>query len=230
MSYRRYGGFGGAVFCAYDSSAKFNGCVFEGNSSTGGLTGVGGTSAFAGDVPEPDRALNIPNAGGAVYAMFDSALEFNDCVLSGNTASTDVEELPHTIHVGFGGAVAYQYDCTAKFTNCTVAGNNASDGGGIYANESSTLIQDWQRGRQYGLPRGRILSDSGSGPCRKRPVPGNHATSPSFVPPVETTFLGQGGGLYAGSVGLYLKDTVLVENAADFSGGGLFLRRPRCSQ
>jgi hypothetical protein len=39
--YWRYSGYGGAVYCAYDTKAKFIGCVFENNRTNGSLTGIG---------------------------------------------------------------------------------------------------------------------------------------------------------------------------------------------
>ncbi len=222
LSYWRYGGYGGAVFCAYDSSVKFNGCVFEGNNSSSGLTGVGGESAYAGDVSEPDRELNIPNAGGAVYAMFDCDLEFNDCILSGNTASINVAEFPHTIHVGFGGAVAYEYDCTARFSNCVFTENLASDGGAIYANESFTTIQDCNVADNTAYLGAGLYQLQNQADIENVKFRRNQATSPNFEPPVEITYLGQGGGMFAGGAGLTMTDSIFVDNAADFSGGGLF--------
>ena len=222
LSYWRHGGYGGAVFCAYGSSAKFVGCVFEGNSSNGGVSGVGGTAGFP-DVPEPDRALDIPNAGGAVYAMYDCNLEFENCILSNNYADTQVQQYPHTIHIAFGGAVAYQYDCTAKFTGCTFSGNQASDGGAVYANASETVIQDCNVVDNTAYLGGGFFQIYEQATVDSSQFRRNLATSPSFEGPVENVFLGQGGGLYAGNVGLKMRDVVLVQNAADFSGGGLFM-------
>jgi subtilisin family serine protease len=222
LSYWRYGGYGGAVFCAYGSSAKFVGCVFEGNSSNGGVSGVGGSNSIP-DVPEPDRALDIPNAGGAVYAMYDSTLEFENCILANNTADTNVQQYPHTIHVAFGGAVAYQYDCAAKFVNCTLVGNEASDGGAIYANASATLIQDCNVADNTAYLGGGFFQIQNEAAVENSQFRRNVAASPSFAAPVENTFLGQGGGMYTGSTALTLRDTVFVQNAADFSGGGLFM-------
>ncbi|MEJ5258791.1 MAG: S8 family serine peptidase [Anaerohalosphaeraceae bacterium] len=222
LSYWRYGGYGGAVFCAYGSSARFVGCVFEGNSSNGGVSGVGGSNSF-GDVPEPSRALDIPNAGGAVYAMYDCTLEFENCVLANNRADTNVQQYPHTIHVAFGGAVAYQYDCVARFINCTLVGNEASDGGAIYANASATLIQDCNVADNTAYLGGGFFQIYNEAVVKNSQFRRNVAHSPSFAAPVENVFLGQGGGIYTGSTGLSLRDTVFVQNAADFSGGGLFM-------
>ncbi len=222
FSYWRYGGYGGAVFCAYGSSAKFVGCVFEGNSSNGGVSGVGGPNSF-GDMPEPDRALDIPNAGGAVYAMYDCTLEFENCVLANNRADTNVQQYPHTIHVAFGGAVAYQYDCVAKFVNCTLVGNEASDGGAIYANASDTLIQDCNVADNTAYLGGGFFQIYNEAALKNSQFRRNLARSTSFEAPVENAFLGQGGGVYVGSTALNVRDTIFVQNAADFSGGGLFM-------
>jgi len=119
--------------------------------------------------------------------------------------------------------VEYQYDCTAKFTGCTFSGNQASDGGAVYANASETTIQDCNVVDNTAYLGGGFFQIYEQATVNSSQFRRNLATSPSFEAPVENVFLGQGGGLYGGNVGLKMRDVVLVQNAADFSGGGLFM-------
>ena len=73
--YRWYSGYGAGVFCAEGSQATFEHCIFRGNRTYGGQSGVGGTLADgADDLRAPILAYEIPSYGAGVYAAKDSVM------------------------------------------------------------------------------------------------------------------------------------------------------------
>jgi len=228
--YWRYSGYGGAVYCAYDTKAKFIGCVFENNRTNGSLTGIGAVG-----FPTPSRRVDLPTAGGAVFALQDCALEFADCKFNSNTADRITVELPMTFNVSFGGAVAYENECDVVFTRCDFNNNEAAVGGGLFAYKSQTTVVDCNSFDNYAY--------AGSGICAEydtieitntRFVRNEAVTPPSNIVPGENendppviyqtlAAAGQGGGLFVGNAGLKLSHSVFTTNLADISGGGLYV-------
>lgn len=230
----RHSGLGGAVYCEFNSDVTFSECVFENNQSHGGLTGVGGTQSGdtnANGVAWPDRQLNMPTAGGAVFASDDCDLTFDRCRFQGNVADTSAVDLPHTFQTSFGGAVAYQYDCSAVFTECEFSENNATVGGAIYSLDNTddsdsvkTTIDECTIEENTAYLGGGIYLEYDKAEITGSTLRKNLASQTDLLAagsiPSET---GHGGGLYAGCVDLDLSDTVFVENQAGLVGGGLLL-------
>ena len=236
--YWKYSGFGGAVYVGYLSEASFVNCVFEGNETRGSLSGVGGLSGN-GRFPTPDRQLNLPNAGGAVYAAYDSSLVFTNCRFADNLADTSTVEVPHTYEVSFGGAVAYEFDCDVTFHTTDIQGNRSAVGGGIYGRDSTLQVVDCNAFDNEAFFGAGLYIDRGAASITSTLVQANNAKQPDVVviPPDEEpgegeepvvpvatlASVGQGGGLYAASAGLDLRHSVFVKNNAVVSGGGLLL-------
>lgn len=232
--YWKYSGFGGAVYVAYMSEASFVNCTFENNETQGSLCGVGG-----GDLPTPNRQLNLPNAGGAVYAAYDSKLSFESCRFADNLANTSTVELPHLYEVSFGGAVAYEFGCEAKFNNTNIQWNQSTVGGGIYGNESITEIVDCNALDNEAYIGGGLYLENGSASITNTLIQANNAKAPTvtitppddddqndddpIVLPETVEVIGEGAGLFAASVDLNLSHSVFVRNNADISGGALLL-------
>ncbi|MHC5083731.1 MAG: right-handed parallel beta-helix repeat-containing protein, partial [Planctomycetota bacterium] len=235
--YWRYSGYGGAVFCAYDTKATFNNCVFQNNMTSGGLSGIGGIWA-----PTPNRQIDIPTAGGAVYAAFDSTLNFDNCVFSGNVSDKTTEAAPYAYEVSFGGAVAYEFGCTATFTDCDIEQNDAAVGGGIYGRESVSMVADCNiRDNEAYIGAGiyfdeevAIVTDTILRE-NKAKLPDQVVEDPDdeeppaddddviIIPTATLDMTGKGAGMAAHMSDLDVVDTVFVDNSANLSGGGLYL-------
>ncbi|MDH4201556.1 MAG: M4 family metallopeptidase [Phycisphaerae bacterium] len=249
----RHSGYGGAVYCAFDSNANFVDCTFENNQSHGGLTGIGGQHPpFFLETPWPDRQLNMPTAGGAVFAMFDSDLTFDNCTFHNNTADKTTVDLPHTFQVSFGGAVAYEFNCRATFTDCDIAENDATVGGAIYGYESPTEIEVYGFdspttiadcnvfGNEAYIGAGVFLDDEAAVISGSR-FEANQAKVPEVVvvppdpdapepdpdEPVEPAatldLTGEGAGIFAHVQDLQIRDSIFLKNRSQLSGGGLLL-------
>jgi hypothetical protein len=105
----------------------------NGSSATGGVFDTGGGGG-ALNVTNSSFTGNSATGGGVVSAGY-AVLDFKNCTLSGNTATS-----------GLGGA-ANGYNNHMTFTNCTIVNNVASTGGGAISinkgtgtNEQVTLI------------------------------------------------------------------------------------------
>ncbi|MEN6307706.1 MAG: S8 family serine peptidase [Anaerohalosphaeraceae bacterium] len=228
--YWKYSGYGGAVYCAYDTTAKFVGCTFTDNVSDSSLTGIGGTL-----LPTPDRQVDLPTAGGAIFASYDCKLQFSDCQFRDNVSNRITVELPLTFNVSFGGAVAYENGCEADFVNCDFNNNEAAIGGGIYAYDSQTTVTDCNSFTNNAYAGAGIHAEYNTIEITNTKFERNEAvTPPSNVipgenendPPVIVETLaaaGQGAGLFVGGADLKLSHSVFTTNLADISGGGLYL-------
>ncbi|HDS83752.1 MAG TPA: hypothetical protein ENN97_00920, partial [Phycisphaerales bacterium] len=236
--YWKYSAFGGAVYVGYLSEATFVGCTFEGNQTQGGLSGIGGRSGD-GEYPTPDRQLNLPNAGGAVYAAYESKLIFDNCTFADNLADTSVVDLPLALEVSFGGAVAYEFDCEVVFKNTILEGNRAAVGGAVYGRDSRIEIADCNAFDNEAYLGGGLYFDYGSASLTHTLLHNNNAKVPTIeitppddddddqvVPPTpiaSDSMLGQGGGLFAAGGVLDVKHTAFFRNLAVVSGGGVYL-------
>ncbi|NLK41959.1 MAG: hypothetical protein GX298_07890, partial [Planctomycetes bacterium] len=244
--YWKYSAFGGAVYVGYLSEATFIGCTFEGNRTQGGLSGVGGVSGD-GLAPIPNRQLNLPNAGGAVYAAYDSSLHFEDCRFAGNVASTDTVEQPHTYMVSFGGAVAYEFDCNVTVKNTVLEGNMAAVGGGLYGHDGFTEIADSNALSNEAYVGAGFYFEKGTVTMADTLIHANNAKTPTaitvpdeeengdggddtteeeeqlIIPIAAESVVGQGGGLFAASAVLNTRHSLFYENVAVVSGGGAYI-------
>ncbi len=241
--YWQYSGYGGAVYCGYDSSAEFEDCVFTQNTTTGSLSGVGGDRWET-----PDRQINLPNAGAAVYAANDSMLTFKNCDFDQNVADTSTVDIPYSFDISFGGAVAYEYDCQVTFDGCDFASNQATVGGSIYARDSYTEIVDCNVFDSEAYLGGGVYLEKGANEyddpfgidavISGTIIHKNRAARPEVVieepedpddpdapviPAATLDSTGVGGGLFAVSTDLVMRDIAFVGNSADMSGGGLML-------
>lgn len=237
----RCSAFGGAVYCEFDSDATFEDCVFENNRTNGGLTGIGGYQEAENFWP--DRQLNIPTAGGAVYAAWDSDLTFRGCVFTGNVADTSTVDIPHTFNVSFGGAVAYENDCVLTFDECRIWDNEATVGGGIYGRYATTCIADSNMVRNEAYLGAGMYLERDDAVITKTYFESNTAKSPAtiivpvdpddpeepvdpdepVIPAATLELEGMGGGLFAHLMKVTVRDSVFVGNGAEISGGGLQL-------
>ncbi|MEN8126244.1 MAG: S8 family serine peptidase [Planctomycetota bacterium] len=222
----RYGGYGGAAYCEYDSSIKFRNCIFTDNFAASGVSGVGGSIGLV-----PTRRFNLPTAGGAVYAAFDSRLEFNDCVITGNTASYEVtgDEPADDSFFSYGGGVAADYDCEVILKNTRIGENAAALGGGICVDKSEIQVTDCNIIENIAYHGGGLYTTPDTaGAVSQTAFNTNRAilTTMGFdgdvlVPGVQLG--GQGGGYFCYASSLVdVFDCEFRNNGALLSGGGIY--------
>jgi hypothetical protein len=120
------GGWGGAVSATW-SAPQFSGCIFSANQGSDGgavYTQNADITADHCDFSENSTA----GIGNAIWLQSSYAtLNMTSCVLSGNTGGT--------------GVLAVTQGAAATVANCTFVSNFCANGGMIYANQSSPLVQ-----------------------------------------------------------------------------------------
>ncbi len=249
--YWEFSGYGGAVYCEYDSSPKFSACIFEDNESSGGLSGIGGVGPLNIVWPFPDRNLNIETAGGSVYAAKGSNPEFEDCVFRDNVADPNTigatyegEEgegpvegeddfaflgVGDDYYVSYGGAVATEDGCAPKFTRCRFVRNEACEGGGLYTGRSNIKIVDCDFVSNTAYHGAGLFTVSTVGSVTGSTFTGNTAqfdpanvSDPCNPWPITVTVPGHGGGYSSFSSIISVVDSVFTNNYASGSGGGIY--------
>ena len=228
----KYTGLGGAFYCEANSSPKFYNCEFVGNSSYGGVCGVGGVS---GPIL-PERNMDIGTAGGAIYIADNCTADFFDCLISNNTADTSTVEIPDDYYVSYGGGVAVEGSSTVKFISTEIANNTACMGGGVYWLESDLTAVDCNVVNNTAYHGGGFYSTTATGTIDASFFTGNLASVdpmlgasdddtdplPGSGAPYAHNVLGQGGGYYSFSTLVDITDSVFKKNMARASGGGIY--------
>jgi M6 family metalloprotease-like protein len=223
-NYWDYSGYGGAVYCEYDSSPSFVRCQFENSYTTGGICGIGGEGPA--NVRFPQRNFDIENAGGAVFARYESNLSFEDCTFTGNYADNSLVAQPDDYYVSYGGAVAYEFDCDVTFNNCLLENNRACMGGGLYWLESDGKVTDCNFLDNKAYDGGGMCLVDSTGDITRTNVEDNATTYNLEIgdqPPagVQQYVVGSGGGIYSVNSLTNIRDGTFKRNTASLSGGAI---------
>ncbi|MBN1124670.1 MAG: right-handed parallel beta-helix repeat-containing protein [Sedimentisphaerales bacterium] len=247
--YWRYSGYGGAVYCDFDSSPKFTGCRFEDNHSYGGVSGIGGNGINA---PWPNRNLNIENGGGALFATRGSKVEMAACVFRANSAdpSTLYDTDPgdqnpgldtyDDYYVSFGGGVACTEESTVEMTECTFESNQAAIGGGFYWADTTAQIADCNFLANSAYHGAGLYSAHADGSISGLYASFNLAAldPAAWIDPDEDVQTGQGpvilpdlphainfgngGGYFCLASLVDVRDSIFEDNRAAGAGGGIY--------
>jgi len=219
--YWKYSGYGGAVYIEYYSSPRFVDCNFVGNSTQGGVCGIGGDTD-----PLPNRNLKIENFGGAVYIGSASDPEFVGCAFSKNSADTNTVPLPDD----YGGSIAFENDCRPVFIGCDIADSNACIGGGIWGADSTATIVDCNFTGNMAYHGGGIYAVNSDGTISSTTLTGNLALQSTIDanqvtdPNASVGSVSSWGGGYCGiNSPIDIYDSVFAKNRAMLSGGGLYI-------
>ena len=245
--YWRYSGFGGAVYAELDSNPTFVKCLFDGNHSYSGFSGIGGNGDHE---PWPNRHMVIENGGGALFATRGCKVKMVDCTLRNNIAdSTTIydldpaadppaEDVFDDYYVSFGGGIAYTDDCVFKATNTTFKNNEAAIGGGLYFDESTVDVADCNFIENLAYHGGGAYSSYSVGSNQPTPSSGrtwrrcsrrSRLPAPAAVRArrplpalAHDVLFGYGAGLFCLSSDLDVNDSVFMGNTARGSGGGIY--------
>jgi chitodextrinase len=223
--YYMYSGLGGAVYISEECSPEFIDCNFVGNSSFGGLNGIGGQNGW--DIPmTPDNRMKIENRGGAVFCGPNSMPYFENCYFIDNAADSNYPETNDDPYVSYGGGVAFERSAAPVFNKCHFEDNTATVGGGMYGNDDAFIdITDSNFVSNAAYQGGGIYLVKMAGTLSGCEITNNNAVGEPFYDglPVMDEVLGYGGGIYLDTADdIQLKDTVITDNTADVSGGGVY--------
>ena len=217
--YHRYSGYGGGVYCAENSSPTFIACTITGNSTQGGMSGIGGVTP-QGNQTDPFQSYEIPSYGGGVYCDVNSTVEFIDCNIMNNEAPKPTDVYHLNPYLGYGGGIAFERTASVTFTNCNISGNVASVGGGMYWAEADPEIVDCNVSGNLAYRGGGMFATKTSGVVENCVIQRNFAgTAPNDVDNVA----GQGGGIYCFNADALIVDCSIGHNIANSSGGGSYV-------
>jgi hypothetical protein len=223
--YRWYSGYGGGAYCDVRSSVSFVNCEIRGNSTVGGMSGIGGDGSGA---TEPVVAYEMPTYGAGVYCAAESTVTFTGCTFEGNIASEDPN---HSLdpYVGSGGGVCAEDSAAVAFFDCNFVDNEAHSGGGMYLDSTEVTIIDCNVLSNEALRGGGLTGIDTAIDIINTEIVNNTATVDVNDPndPNELAagdILASGAGMYCWLGGLSVRDCNVSGNLADFSGGGAYLR------
>ena len=228
-NYTLYSAYGGGIYCAPDSKSKFIDCVISGNSTQGGLSGLGGDLGDGALAPGmtvsrgriyPFEMYEIPSYGGGVYCAPDSLAEFEGCTISLNTAVK-----PTTVRVvdpalGYGGGIVFDRSESARLVDCLIRGNEASIGGGVYWYDNDMLVADCNIMDNLAFYGGGLYGTRGETVITGGIIHGNVAGATETD---TAEVVGRGGGIHLASITAWIRDAQFFGNQASASGGGIFL-------
>jgi predicted outer membrane repeat protein len=222
---------GGAGFCWRQGLPKFEGCLFDGNSSSrgGSLSLFGGGSHFSGCT---FRQNSSTGDGGVVYIWRSNISLFTDCNVVESTCNNSggaffitgsAEPVFSNVQITnckagiYGGAIAIIEAAKPKFTDLEISNCHAVYGGGVYARGSTlSLFQGclFQENIAYDLTHppdggGAFFTENASGWFTRCMFQGNYAQD-------------DGGAVgVAEQAKLDLWNTLLIDNTAIDDGGGV---------
>ncbi|MEN6386916.1 MAG: right-handed parallel beta-helix repeat-containing protein [Phycisphaerales bacterium] len=137
-------GYGGAIYCSFESIVTINGCKFSGNiggTGIGGIGGLKGVGATPTQPPYPDDGQvgsgSGTGLGGAIYYEEKASADINNCQLLDNRALSVRNDSGSG-----GGAIYFEPKCSyLKIKDSTIAGNDAAagTGGAILINSGNKL-------------------------------------------------------------------------------------------
>ena len=210
-------------------------CTISQNITQGGVSGIGGARPVGFDRTEPVQSYEIPSFGGGVYCAKGSEEEGTNVVFKGCTITNNVAPKPDaTFHLdpylGHGGGVAFEETASVIFEKyelpdgreirCTISDNEAAVGGGIYWADANPLLNNCDFANNAAYQGAAIFASHGLGLVNSCNIYGNFAGSQQGdfddVP-------GQGGGIYALSIGVEISDCNIAYNEAGASGGGIYV-------
>jgi len=202
---------GGGAFCDSNSAAIFDNCTFINNSAN--ISGGGGIYYDVNSISNLIECVFSGNSatqnGGGVLCDANGLITIADCNFADNSA-------------GSGAGMYIDPNCSGTIIETILSNNNASEGGGaIYLNDSNDIsVVDCNMVNNSAMHGGGLycvnsVSTSITGCVIQYNVAADDVADPGTI--------GHGGGIYAFSSPLLIRDCVITYNIANTSGGGVYL-------
>ena len=231
---------GGGIFCDVNCNPTFTNCTFTGNIVYGSISGVGGRWQPSNVQVQPRKNFFLPSFGAGVFCSTASSSKFYGCRFENNrtaynqdfntTAFRDVIDMNEANGVtpyegdstGLGGGLCLWYGLTSDINECDFVLNSAPAGGGIYSEGSGIYIRDCNLTNNVSLAGGGALILDSVGTINNSIIKGNIAgTQTGYYGDSGYASFGTGGGLYMLSTMMDINDTLVTENFARLTGGGI---------
>ncbi len=239
---RLYSARGGGVDCNDNSNVSFTNCTFAGNMTYGSISGKGGLDQPYEYRQHPLENYLVPSFGAGVFCSTNTTSAFDDCLFENNRTAynqdffepgyrdiVDINDI-NTIsdyggeHTGAGGGLCLLSANTATVNDCNFILNSAPAGGGIYSDLCDGLhISDSTLTTNIAYAGGGILvMDSNLATVNNSRINGNVAgTVTGSLPDTGYALFGTGGGIYTLGTVIDINDTIITENYARTTGGGI---------
>ncbi|HLB73680.1 MAG TPA: right-handed parallel beta-helix repeat-containing protein, partial [Sedimentisphaerales bacterium] len=153
-------------------------------------------------VADCNFAQNVAGLGAGLYADVNSIMAVTDSVFLENLADG-----------GLGGAMLWAGQM--EISDCTVSHNTAGLGGGLFAvNSKKTTITR------------SLLTANRAGASIGDPNVAPDPNDPNTIIIIDVNIpltIGQGGGMFAFSTPMTIRDTIMSYNFSDSSGGALYI-------
>ncbi len=220
--------YGSAVFCEGGSNTTFTNCIIRNNEAQYGYGAGLPTDREGGDPPEllESEASGYTGYGGGVCV--EGAINSYGIILIGIFDGMGIWDYT------FSSAVVPAW---ATFTDCQITDNSSPIGGGIYSKGSYIGISNCDFIENSSYLGGGLFSTHGVANISGCKIRDNMASieagleGPEVAPapgeePEEVAEVGQlgiGGGIFYFTTDGVISDTVITNNFADVSGGGVYL-------
>ena len=217
--------YGSGVFGAGASDTTFTNCIVRNNET---VYGYGEGLLGNEQEEEPGEAPELEEWGGTAYSGYGGGICLDGIVnYYTYTVTGTFEGLPLITYTFWSEEVP----AVATVTNCRIGNNSAPIGGGIYSKGSDVDVTDSDFIENSSYVGGGLLSTHGLVDISGCTIRGNIASitaapeapeDPEAPDPLEES-VGIGGGLYCFTTAGSVSDSVVTENLADVSGGGVYL-------
>lgn len=207
--------YGSAVFCEGGSDTTFTNCIIRNNEAQYGYGAGLPTDPEGGEPRELDQTAATGYTGYGGGVCVEGAINSYGIILIGIFENIGVWDYT------FASA---EVPAVATFTNCQIGNNSSSIGGGIYSTKSDIDIVDCNFIDNSSYLGGGLHSTHGLTDVSRCRFQGNMASMQAGDDQLaEGVELGIGGGLFYFTTDGVISDTVITENFADVSGGGVYL-------
>jgi predicted outer membrane repeat protein len=199
--------FGGAVYMASDSEAKFTGCTFIDNEAH-----------TRGQIP-PGSDANVPDTLGVFQTvLFDSVVSYGGGICAEGTAKPVLENCTFTNNRACAGGAIYSKNSIANISKCTFENCVSMLGGGISLVDSNSILFecDFSNNQAVSPPQRGGAGQGGAIYCIS-------STAKFYDCKINNNqaFASGGGAYFRGESEPNMHNCLITYNTADRDGGGI---------
>ncbi|NQV32795.1 MAG: S8 family serine peptidase, partial [Phycisphaeraceae bacterium] len=154
--------------------------------------------------------------------------QFVECSFTGNDVNEPGTDRIEDFFTGYGGAVAAFADSEPTFEKCVFSDNSAPVGGGYFGEDANPLFSDCDFEDNSAFHGGAMDITGGSSVIENSRFADNVADESAvyLIDPNAVAArgpIGKGGAIWHGAGTLTLQDSIIRDNEATLSGGGIYL-------
>ncbi|MCE5341795.1 MAG: S8 family serine peptidase [Planctomycetaceae bacterium] len=215
---------GGGIYVGRDCNVKFIGCTLNDNTAEGCISGLGGLYNVTGAQIQPRKNYHMPSYGSAVFCDANSITKFTRCEVYNDeiVVTNDGEDIVSENDDCGGGSLGSRNTLWKDVNDCNIYTNFAPYGAGIYdVNSNDTHINDCNIYSNNSYSGGGVMTIDCYGHIHNSIIRNNTAGTQLEPNLTDYALFGSGGGVYAFSSCLDINDSIITDNAANSTGGGI---------